>query len=720
MATSKGRDPASLQIQPNSDFAPLDEYFKRNSTRAEFEKLAGTYRHNGHRNSRMLSRMDEAMRKKGSLLQLIQLAKDGELPPTHQIVETIHKLDFDTMRKYATTSQGVSVIDNLEKTTNSGTHAFEEINGEDNAQVIIADLDNVRKKTVDDRKEFVRKAKESAEESKDSANTAGKDFITIARGIGTSSTFRKAASDILNLLNDAVQHKDAEGEGSEPMIDRTRNLVVEVRKNAGVRKALESLHGLYLMAYMGGAKAAKDTGDQLKDHPASEDLNDAQKHAMNLFANLGNGYNMTALSSALSDVGRIARDNKGFGELMDSTREFGNWAMDVDEEELTSEGFKTRSQELIDQSHSVLTEEERDKLEALTTESNNYMAAVRKNPALLDYKESMAGLVRSITGSNLSGRERSEHLRALRQDFMANLPAMIQGIRYVPLPRIAGQTKDVEFAADNIVLDMKHFVPEHMSFNAHSELYPRAHMFNEKSSRRSDKGFSGEQFFTLKMTGISFVAKRVAFYVKKKRGLPRVAEKGIADLFVDGRGMDVLVRLRRLHGSEKSRVPMEGAAAKDAEGSAATRPARELDIVDARVNVHSLEMRIRENKHTISSKLALVLMTPIARKLIERQIARMLTENLIVGDKLLAKYSGTAQSFIASSGRRAMASAKDAAAKGSKKSKDSMAKIRDKTKKSAGMAKKSADKLKNRRDSAVEQPESATEQTYAAVAQETG
>ncbi|KAJ2305058.1 hypothetical protein IWW52_006484, partial [Coemansia sp. RSA 2704] len=167
------RESIASDISPGDEFRPLDEYFKPGSTRARFEELASTYRSSKDKNGRTLSRFDDLMRQKAG----------GELPPTRQILESINKIDFDSMREYATTFQGKKVIDNLETATNSGTKAFEDINGEDNAQSIIADLDSVRRKTVDDRKVLARKAKQRTEASKDTATVAGKDFLNIAQGV---------------------------------------------------------------------------------------------------------------------------------------------------------------------------------------------------------------------------------------------------------------------------------------------------------------------------------------------------------------------------------------------------------------------------------------------------------------------------------------------------------------------------------------------------------
>ncbi|KAJ2615788.1 hypothetical protein EV177_001402 [Coemansia sp. RSA 1804] len=703
------RKSAPTDFSPGGDYSPLKEEFKPDSTRARFEELVNTYRNTNDIRGRALSGFDKSVGNGGSLLQLMSMVKGGELPPTSQISRVINKIKFGTMRENATTFQGRKVVDNLENSTTKGLAAFEEINGNDNTQEIIGSMNNIRKKTIDDRKEMTHKAKESTIESKSDFSTAGKDFLVLANGIGTSSSFRKALGDMFSLVSAMVQNKKLSGEDNQPLIDRVRNLIVEVRKDTSVRKSMSSLHSLYGTSFTKGSSAMKDAREKAEDHPALEDYRHAREHAKDLFSRMGNGYDVTKLVAALSAVGVMVRDNQNIRELIDNAKGFGDWAMNVDEDELTTDEFESRSKDLIHQSQSVFTEEDSKQFDTLSHEFKGYTHAVQENPVLVEYKNAMVGLSNSITGSGLDSEAREEHHRALRQDLMANIPTLMQTLRYVPLPRVAGQNKNLEFAADNIVLDMKHFVPKHISFDIHNEVYPRSVLLNEKSAMRSRQGYQGEQFYYLNITGVTCVAKRVAFYLKKKRGLPRIAEKGIADLIIGERGMDIAIRARRLHSSEKPqrqsnvgksttrRSSSSSSSSSDSsDGATATRSrkntARELDIADVKVKLHHLDIRVHENKHNICSTLGIMLMRPVARKLIAKTIARSLTEQLLNSDVLLAKYGSTAHKFVASGASKAMSSVKTSAKKSVKKSKEQASKLQTKTKSSKKTAQNAAEK----------------------------
>ncbi|KAJ2725010.1 hypothetical protein GGI07_001579 [Coemansia sp. Benny D115] len=684
MSSSRGgsgltqREMKPTDISPGEAFDPLSEDFKPDSTRARFEELTNTYRSTHDSRGHALGMLDGAADKKESLLHLLSMLKNGEIPPTAQITSFINRLNFDKMRENTVTFQGKKVIDNLENSTNAGVRAFEQINGDENAQRITQSLDNVRKKTLEDRKKMSSKGRKGMDSSKSVAADVGKDFLALASGVGTSATFRKALTDMSNLISATINKRDLNAGDSEPLLDRVRDLVIEVRQSAKVKNALSSLGSLYTRVYNGSSKAARDARDKAEGHPAMEDLEVARDHSKDMFSRLGNGYDLDPLLSALGALAFLYRDNENVAQLVADVKEFGNWTMDVDEDKLTSDEFKSRGQNIIDTARHVLTEKDTANIDMVSAETKNYLEAVQTNPTLVEYKDAITGLVHSVAGDNLDSEERRELYRALQQELVTNLPIMMQNIRYVPLPRVAGQNRDIEFAADNIVLDLKHFVPEHMSLDMRSEIYPRAGMLKDKNAMHSQKGFKSEQFFYLTITGINCVAKRVSYYIKKKKGLPRLAETGVADLVVGGRGMDFVIRTRRLHTSEKPRVSRDGkttskksgikTSSKDGKADDSNmRPDRKLEIVDVKVKVHDLDVRLRHSKHNISSKLAVMLMEPVARKLIARTMAKVITENLITGDQLLAKHSNAAHVAIVGQGKKAMLSAKSAAQKSTDK-----------------------------------------------------
>ncbi|KAJ2070818.1 hypothetical protein GGI09_009413, partial [Coemansia sp. S100] len=89
------RKSSVADINPGEAFGPLSDDYKPGSTRARFEELASTYRNSNDAQGHALGMLDDAVQKRESLVQLIAKVKEGELPPTSDIVDLVHKMDFD-------------------------------------------------------------------------------------------------------------------------------------------------------------------------------------------------------------------------------------------------------------------------------------------------------------------------------------------------------------------------------------------------------------------------------------------------------------------------------------------------------------------------------------------------------------------------------------------------------------------------------------------------
>ncbi|KAI8325829.1 hypothetical protein GQ54DRAFT_178224 [Martensiomyces pterosporus] len=700
------------------------------------------------------------------------------------MLDLFRKIDFAAMRAHATTYQGKKVVDNLEKSTDAGVRVVEELNGDDNVQEIIRSLNSARKRTVEDRKKLLDNAKKESKESTKNITSAGKDFLTIAKGIGTSAALRKSITDITSLASATIRNKapkvapgaakEAEEieeieeiEDMEPgqeaelikkelksqkgsisaaaydaiqplaarvragemtaskaastimasskeklsslveegkqelsrdnlkhLVERLRDIILEVREEPSVQEALSSMASLYTTTYKRGVAAAKSVTGKVKAHPATEDLSDTERRVQDIFSRLGNGYELGPIFAAVAALGREYKNSPDIRQLLDDTREFGSWAVKLDPDELMSDEFTLRSKDILTRSKKVFGKEGGKHFDTISKGTKEYMEAVQHNPVLVSYKDAMVGLAYSVFGKSMDAEERKEHFKALRNDVLTNLTLLVSSIRYIPVPRVAGQNKELEFAADNLVLDLKRFVPERISMDYHTEVYPRSVLLKNSRAMVSRKGFHGEQFFYITITGINCVAKSVAFYVKKKKGIPRVAEKGIADLVIGGRGMDITIRVRKLHDSEKSHVPAKKPEEKKESGKSKSkskskdrderheermRPERQFDIVSVTSKLHDLEIKVHHNKHNVLSTLAIPLIKPAAKKLVAKNIAKTLSDALVRVDKTMSKYGNVATVFVSSTSKQAMATATSTIKKGAKFGKKKHGKTKEKS-----------------------------------------
>ncbi|KAJ1957838.1 hypothetical protein GGI12_004907, partial [Dipsacomyces acuminosporus] len=690
-----------------------------------------TYRHTSDHRGSALGALDNAVERKDSVAGTLSRMKKGDLPPTSDVVNIFHKVDFDKMREHATTYQGRKVVDNLRRSTNASIDMIESLNGEDNVQEIVRSLNNARKKTAGDRKQVGEQVKKGSKAARKGISSVGRDLATIIKGISTSAAVRKSITDIASLISATIREKTpkpkdatcdledtrkeaesiqkelersegkmsaaaydaiqplaakvragkmttaeaasaivessqdklaaliAEGrqalnrDNLKRLVERLREIVSEVHRDPSIQKALRSISSLYTSAYEQGVRVANSVTSKGREHPATGDVANAKKHAKDIFTRMGNGYALAAMFAALSALHMEYKDNSDLRYLLDEVREFGSWTMEVDADELMSDEFYSRGSYIVTRGKQVLGEKSSEHFDVISKETRGYMDAVQHNPVLVSYKDAMVALAHSIVGRNMDSEDKSEHLKALRDDLLANLPLVVSTIRYIPIPRVSGQNEDLEFAADNLVLDLKRFVPEHIGMDYHTEIYPRSVLLKNKHAMLSRKGFHGEQFFYITITGVNCVAKGVAFYVKKKKGIPKIAEKGVADLIIGGKGMDIVISARKLHDSEKPLVAIGKSGAtkspKDknedrgkgrVEGpKQRMRSERHLDIVGVSAKLHDLDIKVHHNKHNVLSALAIPVIIPAAKKLIAKGIARSISSSLDQADTTISKYA---------------------------------------------------------------------------------
>ncbi|KAJ1954281.1 hypothetical protein EC988_002520 [Linderina pennispora] len=513
--------------------------------------------------------------------------------------------------------------------------------------------------------------------------------------------------------------KNLSKEQLKPLLSRLRGIIIEARKDDTVQKSMASMSNLYTTMYVKSKAMAKDARGSVKDHAAKEDMIDTRNRFEDVLKNLGAGYSVVPIFSALKLLGKDYHDREDIRELVGDAKEFSKWAVALDPEELSMDEFTERGSSILNRSRELLDPKSSEHFDTLSNESKGYIEAVKKNPVIEEYTDSMKALTYAVIGKGLKGDAWRKHMKALTHETLANLPVLVQSIRYVPLPRIAGQNKDLEFAADNIVLDLKRFVPEHMSFDSHTEVYPRSALLHKKHAMKSRMGFDSEQFFYHTITGANCVARNVAFYVKKKTGIPRIAEKGIANMVIGGRGMDISIKTRMLHASEKKRMPINKKSSVDESDKGAklakkledhtteldssrTYPERQFDIAEVAVKIHSLDVDVRHNKHNVLSGLAIPLVVSVAKRQIERQIAKSISDGIVRGDMLISKYGHVATHIATTQGKSLATKSVAAVKKSAKTSKEKYAQLKGKAKTSKDKAKDEADKAKEKAKEAAE------------------
>ncbi|KAF9035145.1 hypothetical protein BJ165DRAFT_1510461 [Panaeolus papilionaceus] len=176
------------------------------------------------------------------------------------------------------------------------------------------------------------------------------------------------------------------------------------------------------------------------------------------------------------------------------------------------------------------------------------------------------------------------------------LPTLIEEIGYIPIPRVEYTDDSLDLVVENLVLQGRNLFPNIVSFEVNNYV-----KFSPYNAITDDHKHS----MMLRLEHMQADMRDVAFYYRKKTGLPKMKDSGIADVIVGGSGISATVKLASVK-HDKSSV-------------------FRVQTVD--VKVDSLKFSIRDSKHDFLYKT----LKPLATGLIKKQIQKAVQDALRTG-----------------------------------------------------------------------------------------
>ena len=112
------------------------------------------------------------------------------------------------------------------------------------------------------------------------------------------------------------------------------------------------------------------------------------------------------------------------------------------------------------------------------------------------------------------------------------LPAVMENIAYIPIPRIEYSDPQFDAVIENLVLESDNFMPNVAEFNSE-------HHFRWGRKKIASKN---KNTIELKVAGIQMDLRDVSYHVKRKQGFPSLTDTGIADILLPGDGFSFKVK----------------------------------------------------------------------------------------------------------------------------------------------------------------------------------
>lgn len=190
---------------------------------------------------------------------------------------------------------------------------------------------------------------------------------------------------------------------------------------------------------------------------------------------------------------------------------------------------------------------------------------------------------------------------------MTLLPAFIDEIKYIPIPRIEYSDPQFDIVIENLILSGDTLLPNLVETKIDS--------FNSFSLKTDTESKPGHQSLFVRMNEIQADISDVVFFYKKKTGFPKLSDRGVASVTIGGKGISVAVRVQ----------------------SVTDNPAKTFKVSYCKCNVNNIKIKINDSNHDMLYKTIRPLVIGQIRKQIARGIEGKIIESLNQLDQKVTK-----------------------------------------------------------------------------------
>ncbi|RAL01049.1 uncharacterized protein BO80DRAFT_425031 [Aspergillus ibericus CBS 121593] len=379
-------------------------------------------------------------------------------------------------------------------------------------------------------------------------------------------------------------------ERREQTIWRLKKMVIEIQGHSDYQQAIRTLlsmaekyggHTRNLSQQGAGSVQGFRSGDKI------------QRMETNLRTLLERFANNTSLDNLFDSLDNIYRD-------ADRDPELKGWFKNMDtfiRKTLTEQGYImdddcTRQwEQLTDHGRYLLRDRYRDHTDRILDEMKFIGDQFNKDPQNKAFGDSVQKLFDDL-GRDTSGNVAfKKHLLRDIRDVI--LPAILEDVRYVPVPRIEVSDPSADVVVENLVIESDNLMPNIVEFG--SDNYFR--WGRKKISNKRDNKIM------ISVSGIQADLRDVSYYVNRKQGFPAITDTGVMDIFLGGEGFGFKIAASTAQKEDRQNY---------------------IKVDKVTVKIDSFNIKLKQSKHktlfTIFKPLLFRVVRPTLQKVLEKQI----------------------------------------------------------------------------------------------------
>ncbi|KAG9004988.1 hypothetical protein FRB90_010641 [Tulasnella sp. 427] len=380
----------------------------------------------------------------------------------------------------------------------------------------------------------------------------------------------------------------------DQFIYRLKKVIVECQKHQDYVQALTWFLDTF-ESYIGhGKNLTSNTTGQASDVLNDPSLRQASTELRTLLERFANGRSMEGIEDASRALYEDAQKDEG---LRNWFREFDDFIRKtlLEPGYVLSPQCSRRWDELTDSGRAYFTDKYKGHMDNLFDALSAWFKAWADDPLLNRFSSDWKRLTKDLlfdADGNLTFKPQlwGDIRRVI-------LPAVIEKVGYIPIPRIEYTDNTLDLVIENLTLQGQNLFPNIISMEAHNFLQFSPYRAIEDKNHHN---------FTFTFSQVQADMRDVAFYFNKKNGFPKIKDSGLADVFLGGEGLTVTVQLASADSKDRSSV---------------------FHVKHVNVKLDSLKFSVRDSKHDLLYKT----LKPLATGLVKKQISKAITDAITTG-----------------------------------------------------------------------------------------
>ncbi|KAI0279401.1 hypothetical protein BGY98DRAFT_968754 [Russula aff. rugulosa BPL654] len=373
----------------------------------------------------------------------------------------------------------------------------------------------------------------------------------------------------------------------DQFIYRIKKAILECQKHDDYQESIRWLLGIF-EEYGEHGRHIADVGKEAGGQVASDDvLRTSTTQIRTLLERFANGKSMDIIIEPINQLIDDAKNDEEFRQWFQSvdayTRKLLLEPGYVLEPACNSEGRQVR-----ESGRRFYSEKYKAHFDRLFDSIGTWFSSMGEDPLNKRFGDDWARLTRDLLfDSEGSLKFKPELWMDIRKVI---LPSIVDRVGHIPIPRIEYTDESLDLVVENLTLQGSNLFPNIVSIEMQNFL---------KFSPYNAIDDLGHHEFTMTFGQIQADMRDVAFYFRKKTGIPKLSDSGLADVLLGGQGLTATVHLSSV-----------------------------FKVKSVRVKVDSLKFSIRDSKHDILYKTLRLLASNLIKKQIQKAVADAITTGM--------------------------------------------------------------------------------------------